>query len=98
MLIDLHVHTSAYSACSRIKPRDAIDRAAAVGLTGMAFTEHGRFWPEDAWREVSAYATGRDLFLVNGAEYRCRSEVAHEGDWLVFGIGELPRPACPLRR
>jgi hypothetical protein len=92
MLIDLHVHTSAYSNCSRIPPRAAIDRAVAVGLTGMAFTEHGRFWPAEPWREIAAYAEEKEILLINGAEYRCRSEVAHQGDWLVFGIDALPPP------
>jgi len=41
MRIDLHVHTSEYSACSFSTEREQIERAIARGLDGIAFTEHG---------------------------------------------------------
>ena len=39
-IFDLHVHTSAVSACGRIAPEDVTGLYAAAGYTGIAITDH----------------------------------------------------------
>ncbi|OAT81307.1 PHP domain-containing protein [Desulfotomaculum copahuensis] len=46
MIIDLHVHTSPLSSCSKLDPEEAIRQAKSTGLDGICFTEHGRLWPD----------------------------------------------------
>jgi len=41
MRIDLHVHTSEYSACAISTEKEQIEAAIARGLDGIALTEHG---------------------------------------------------------
>ena len=41
MDIDLHIHTNRYSGCSNIDPAKLLKKARAVGLDGIALTEHG---------------------------------------------------------
>ncbi len=46
MLVDCHIHTRAYSACSRIDPEELCSTALERGLGGLVITEHHRWWPE----------------------------------------------------
>jgi len=41
MRVDLHVHTSEYSACAISSEKEQIETAIARGLDGIALTEHG---------------------------------------------------------
>jgi len=41
MRVDLHVHSSEYSACAVSSEKEQIEAAIARGLDGIAFTEHG---------------------------------------------------------
>ncbi|HBV96501.1 MAG: hypothetical protein JL50_17035 [Peptococcaceae bacterium BICA1-7] len=78
MIVDLHVHTSALSACSCLDPEDAVKRAKEIGLEGICFTEHCRLWPvSDLERLSQKY----ELPVFGGMEVETR-----EGHMLVFGL------------
>lgn len=78
MIIDLHVHTSALSACSRLDPEEAVRRAKESGLEAICFTEHCRLWPE---ADLERLSRKFDLPVLNGMEVETR-----EGHMLVFGL------------
>jgi len=42
VIIDLHTHTQEYSSCSHLPMEELIHRAMAVGLDGVAVTDHSR--------------------------------------------------------
>jgi len=80
MIVDLHVHTSHLSACSRLDPEEAIRRAKSIGLDAVCFTEHGRLW-----------RSGELDFLRRKYNYPifCGQEVeTRDGHLLVFGLTE----------
>lgn len=79
MLIDLHVHTSRYSACGRSTPEEMAARAATLGYDAIVLTEHHAIWSaEDAaalerrcpglrvFRGVEATSVDGDDFLLFG--------------------------------
>ncbi len=80
MLIDLHVHTDRYSTCGRSSPEAMIERAAAVGLSALVFTEHNLHWPQEELSQLQrAYPQVR---LYCGTEL-----TSDEGDdFLVYGL------------
>ncbi|MCL6611224.1 MAG: PHP domain-containing protein [Peptococcaceae bacterium] len=80
MIIDLHVHTSAYSPCSKLDPEEAVRAAKSLGLDGICFTEHGRVWPASELERLSARW---DFPVFSGIEVETR-----EGHMLVFGLEE----------
>lgn len=80
MIIDLHVHTSAFSPCSSLDPDEAVRTARDMGLDGVCFTEHGRLWPAPELEKLSA-RWGMPVFC--GMEVETR-----EGHMLVFGLRE----------
>ena len=46
-VVDMHVHTIVGSMDSDISPKRLGEQAQAVGLTGIALTEHLHPWPAD---------------------------------------------------
>jgi hypothetical protein len=54
MRIDLHVHTSRYSACGKSSPEEMVSRAAELGLDAIVITEHHRFWPAEELADLQA--------------------------------------------
>ncbi|TMG07766.1 MAG: hypothetical protein E6I02_05085, partial [Chloroflexi bacterium] len=46
-VVDMHVHTIVGSMDSDISPKRLGEQAQAVGLTGIALTEHLHQWPAD---------------------------------------------------
>jgi hypothetical protein len=80
MLIDLHVHTSRYSACGRSTPEEMIERAIELGLRGLVFTEHNVLWPEAELAELQAAYPG--IRLYRGFEVNA----AGGDDYLVYGV------------
>lgn len=87
MLIDLHVHTRRYSACSHIEVEDLIPRALAQGLDGLVLTEHGRIWPHEPLARLRESAAALGILILSGQEITC----LHKGrrlDFLVFGVPE----------
>lgn len=80
MIIDLHVHTTALSACSRASPDDIAREARLKGLDGICLTEHNRAWDAAAARELSSR---HGLVVLRGME----AETV-EGHILTFGLDE----------
>lgn len=78
MILDLHVHTSALSACSSLDPEEAVKRAKESGLEGVCFTEHCRLWPA---AELERLSSMYDLPVFSGMEVETK-----EGHMLVFGL------------
>jgi predicted metal-dependent phosphoesterase TrpH len=87
--IDLHCHTSRFSACSSLAPEDLVARARAAGLDGICLTEHDRLWPLD---DLRALASASGLVVLRGMEVT--TELGHV---LVFGVESVP-PAMFLAR
>ena len=81
-LFDLHIH-STRSPDSRLSPGIAVSRARALGLSGIAFTDHDRL--------TIMEPTSQDLALVPGAELS-----TEWGDLLALGICELPPAGLPV--
>jgi len=78
LIIDLHVHTKAFSSDSNLDPEEAIKEAKKVGLDGICFTEHNKVWEIEEIRRLSR----KWGFLVaNGVEVD-----TVEGHVLVFGL------------
>ena len=84
MKVDLHIHTSRYSACSRMTPEELVAEARAAGLDAILLTEHNEVWDPDHLASLS----GGGLLLLGGVEITCR-----EGDCLVLApdLEGLPR-------
>lgn len=75
MKIDLHVHT-AHSYDASGTPEEVLDRAAEVGLDGLAITEHDSYEKSRIFLEL---APRYDLVVFAGAEVATR-----DGHYLVF--------------
>lgn len=85
MLLDLHLHTSRHSGCSRAEPVELIYRALARDLQGIVFTDHHYLWPEKELAELKEEAgTGDDFLVLSGQE--TATEIGHV---LVYGAGRL---------
>lgn len=82
MLIDLHVHTSRYSACGRGTPEEMVVGAIQVGLEALVFTEHNFLWPADDL--ASLQARFPQIKLLRGIEVTS----AEGDDFLVYGPTE----------
>ena len=83
MLIDLHCHTTAHSACSAVSPDDLVIAAKAAGLDGVCLTEHDAFWPLELVRELGEK---HGIVVLRGVE--ATTEVGHV---LVYGISRWQR-------
>jgi predicted metal-dependent phosphoesterase TrpH len=82
MLIDLHIHTTAYSPCSTMTPDELMVAAKAAGLDGVCITEHNRIWSAE---EAAELADKHGLAVFRGMEI-----TSSGGDILVFGLEEEP--------
>lgn len=83
---DLHVHTCRYSGCSNNDPVAVLKRAEEIGLSGIALTEHGIRWSDDAVAELILKSGLRDLAVIPGQEAACYSKRGKfQGEFLVFG-------------
>ena len=78
MLIDLHNHTFPFSDDSFLSPLELVQQAKAVGLDGIAVTEHDWFWDP---RELEALGRKHGLLVLPGVEIN-----TDDGHMLVFGI------------
>ncbi len=83
MKIDLHTHTSRYSACSRLTPEELVTAAQAAGLQAVVITEHNQPWAREDLRSLS----GSGLLVLGGIEVSCP-----DGDCLLFApeLEDLP--------
>jgi predicted metal-dependent phosphoesterase TrpH len=89
MLIDLHTHTTAYSACSAVSADDLIVAARAAGLDAVCLTEHDVLWPLPAVQEL---AERHEFTVLRGVEVT--TEVGHV---LVYGLSSWRRGLGTLR-
>ncbi len=64
--VDMHVHTIVGSMDSDISPKRLGEQAIAVGLTGIALTEHLHQWPAD---EVEHFRQEYGVFVFNAREW-----------------------------
>jgi predicted metal-dependent phosphoesterase TrpH len=82
MLIDTHIHTNRYSACSILEPHDLVRKAIELGLSGIVITEHHRLWSR---REIEALKrdAGSKLKIFRGQEVACPM-----GHLLIYGYYE----------
>jgi hypothetical protein len=84
ILVDLHLHTRWSHDCS-IEPAELIDHAEAIGLGGIAVTDHNVF---GGAVETAERAAGRDLLVIRG------EEIKTDGQGEVIGLfleREIPR-------
>ncbi|MBI4948725.1 MAG: PHP domain-containing protein [Deltaproteobacteria bacterium] len=79
--IDLHIHTT-FSGDSTVAPEEAIERAIALGLDGVAFTEHNSFAASDPVERLKE-KYGGSILILRGVEYS-----SSDGHMLLFGIDE----------
>src|SRR5262245_2795229 len=79
MLIDLHVHSHLSKGCE-LNPRLVLERSAALGLDGVAFTETNT---QDGFEELLDLARATPLKIFVGLEL-----VTDKGQYLCF----FPRP------
>ena len=82
MRIDLHIHTTAYSACSVLNPEDLMLAAKGADLDGVCITEHHKIWTRD---DASALADRYGMAVFRGTEITTTG-----GDILVFGCEYIP--------
>jgi len=80
-LIDMHMHTTRYSRCSRIDPAHLINQAVRAGLDGIVITEHHHQWTQHEIADLVS-KSGHPGFLVMAAfEY-----TSNKGDILIYGV------------
>ena len=79
MKFDLHLHTSRHSPDSTIDPFALVEQALAIGLDGIAITEHDWLWTEDELNELRDRAPG--LVILAGVEVAGRG-----GDVLCYDV------------
>jgi hypothetical protein len=82
--IDLHLHTDWSHDCS-IPAEDLLDHAEAIGLEGVAVTDHNVF---GGALEAVELARGRDLIVIPGEEVKTDSQGEVIG---LFLEEEIPR-------
>jgi len=78
LIIDLHVHTEAFSSDSNLDPEEAIKEAKRIGLDGICFSEHNKAWEMEEIRRLSRKW---EFLVVNAIEVD-----TVEGHVLVFGL------------
>ena len=83
MLIDLHVHTTAYSGCARSTPHEMLARAAEIGLDGVVLTEHHTVWPEEEIAALQRQFPAVKIF--RGAEVTAEEN----NDFLIYDLIDL---------
>ncbi len=79
MKIDLHVHASERSECSRAPEQAQIRAAIAAGLDALAFTDHYRFVPLEQLQMLNQQYAPFKIF--SGIEVTADGE-----DFLVLGV------------
>ena len=82
-LIDLHMHTSRYSRCSRIDASKLIGRAVQAGLDGIVITEHHKQWSQPEIDQLVAESGHPGFLVMAGFEYTSSC-----GDILIYGVAD----------
>ncbi len=83
MDLDLHIHTTRHSRCSKMTPDELMIAAKGADLDGVCITEHDRMWTAE---EARALAKKHGLAVFRGMEVTTTG-----GDMLVFGLEEEPQ-------
>jgi len=78
VIIDLHTHTQEYSSCSYLPMEKLIQQAMAVGLDGVAVTDHSRIGGAE---EAQVLGAKHGFPVFRGVEVHTTL-----GDILVFGL------------
>lgn len=94
MLLELHLHTNKYSACSHLDPVEAVHQVVKKGLQGLVLTEHHYQWSQQQLDELlQQAAVSRDFVLLSGQEVD-----TDFGHVLVFGAGHTIGERTPLEQ
>ncbi len=92
MLLELHCHSSRYSACSVLTPLELVRAARAKALQGIVLTEHHRLWSDEELRALRIEAEVENQFaILSGQEVS-----TDKGHVLVYGAGESIEPGETL--
>jgi len=92
VLLELHCHSSRYSACSTLSPLELVRAARAKALQGIVFTEHHRLWSDEELRALRVEAEVENQFAILSGQ-----EVSTDGGHvLVYGAGESIAPGATL--
>lgn len=81
VVIDLHVHTTYGSQCSRLRPQELIRAARRRRLDGLCITEHNYCWDDHAFNSLAEAAWEEGIRLFRGIEV-----TTDRGHVLVFGL------------
>ena len=96
-VLDLHLHTSKYSACSRLSPKDAVKRALRMNIDDIVITEHDTFWEPDEVADLLEQTGAWDFNLLVGQELRgYREDETPHADILAFGFYEKVKDPHPV--
>lgn len=79
--IDMHLHTSRYSKCSKMDATCLIRQAVKVGLDGVVITEHHHIWDDEELAALKKDAGEPGFLLLAAFEY-----TSAKGDLLVYGL------------
>lgn len=73
MKVDLHVHTTQYSRCSRVDPTDVVPAAVRAGLDVVVITEHNTLWPAEDFKRFDndrvRVFNGMEITASDGHDY-----------------------------
>jgi len=87
--IDLHIHTT-FSGDSTVAPEEAIERALALGLDGVAFTEHNSFAASDPVERLKE-KYGGEIIAEGTPDNVMKNPKSITGQYLT-GIKQVPLP------
>ena len=79
--IDIHMHTSRYSRCSKMDASKLVRAAVAAGLDGVVITEHHHIWEPEELDALRREAGESNFLLMAGFEY-----TSSQGDVLIYGL------------
>lgn len=79
--LDMHVHTS-FSHDGTEPPRKLVERAAEIGLDGLAITDHNT---QEGVDEALQAGDEQNIIVIPGVEVSCR-----EGHVLLYGCESFP--------
>lgn len=83
MLVELHCHTSEYSACSHVNAAELIKRAYDMGMQAIVITDHHYQWQDDDLIKVKQLSGVPDNFVVLAGE---EFKTSDYGDILIYGL------------
>jgi 3',5'-nucleoside bisphosphate phosphatase len=82
MVVELHCHTSEFSACSTVNAIELIRRAHKLGMQAIVITDHHYQWNEKDIAAVKEEAGVPEIFhVLAGQEYK----TSDFGDILIYG-------------